>query len=75
MLEMECDVMKKKKVKKQEQIPSSLPAPVGEDSNRMVTLAVRISAEERQMLKIYAAQHGTSIAELIRRYVRSVVGE
>lgn len=49
------------------------PPPKAAASNGdLVMLGIRLSPEEREKIKVYAAQNQTSVASLIRQYIQSL---
>lgn len=64
--------MKKKKKGKNEKQRSTGPV-LGEATQ--VILGVRMSEAERQKIKVYAAQHNTTVTFLIRSYINSLSGD
>ena len=61
------DIMKKKK-KKQPITGSALSI----DNGNQVLLGVRVSEAERQKIKMYAIKNGTTVTQLIRKYIDSL---
>ena len=61
------DIMKKKK--KQQPITGSA---LSIDNGNQVLLGVRVSEAERQKIKMYAIKNGTTVTQLIRKYIDSL---
>ena len=61
------DILKKKK-KKQPITGSALSI----DNGNQVLLGVRVSEAERQKIKMYAIKNGTTVTQLIRKYIDSL---
>lgn len=60
--------MKKKKKKQQ----NSAEMPIANEKCIPVLLGVRVTEAERQKIKMYAVQHGTTVTQLIRQYIDSL---
>lgn len=50
------------------------PSKVTTSGENLVMLGIRLSPEERDKIKVYAVQHQTSVASLIRQYIQSLPG-
>ena len=60
--------MKKKKRKQQSNTECSLST----EMDKQVLLGVRVTESERQKIKMYAIKNGTTVTQLIRKYIDSL---